>query len=281
MSSILAGVWPEIAPWLPFAAALAIGWTGRKLAALPFLAVAAILAWQSGALGLPSILIFAACLAASAQIPRLPPGARPLGHGLLILACLAFGLGLVPGADRLTIAADFRTGPASLPFSYGIGLEKPFAFFLLLFGLPDLLARTQGPYGKLMGAALAILAGLFLLALSAGTLRWEASFPGWLPIFAVGNLLLTCLPEEAFFRGYIQRRLSARLGIWPGLALSGLLFGLAHLGGGAVLAVFAGLAGLAYGLAFQFGGGLRAAVLFHFGFNMAHLLLFTYPAAIG
>ncbi len=279
MSSTMAGLWPAILPWLPLAAALSLGWAGHRAPALAFLGLAAILGWQSGVLSPLAIAISASCLAAAARLPALPPEFRRAGHAALILACLAFALGLVPGMDRLPVAADVRTGPASAAFTYSIGLSKPFAFFLLLFGLPDLLARPQGRDARWLGASVLLLAGLFAIALAAGTLRWELSFPGWLPVFLAGNLLLTCLPEEAFFRGYLQRGLAARFGIWPALAMTSVLFGMAHFGGGPALVLFAGLAGLAYGLAFQFGGGLRSAVLFHFGFNLMHLVVFTYPVA--
>ncbi|SQL02415.1 CAAX amino protease [Pseudomonas aeruginosa] len=41
--------------------------------------------------------------------------------------------------------------------------------------------------------------------------------------------------------------------------------------------LFAGLAGLIYGLAWLWSGRLWVATLFHFGLNLTHLLLFTYP----
>ncbi len=235
-----------------------------------------LVAWEPRRYGPPDL---PGCLAAASRLPAIPARFRPAGHAALILACLAFSLGLVPGLGRLTVAADVLTGPQSVPFSYSLGTGKPLAFLLLLFALPGLRDRPQDPDAKRTGAAAILLVGLFATALAAGMIRWEVSVPDWLPVFCLGNLLLTCLPEEAFFRGYVQLGLSHRLGIWPALAVSAALFGLAHIGGGPLLALFAGLAGLAYGAAFQFGGGLGCAVLFHFGFNLAHLLLFTYPAA--
>ncbi|MDF5804597.1 CPBP family intramembrane metalloprotease [Pseudomonas aeruginosa] len=66
-------------------------------------------------------------------------------------------------------------------------------------------------------------------------------------------------------------------GPWPALALASALFGLAHFAGGPLLMLFAGLAGLIYGLAWLWSGRLWVATLFHFGLNLTHLLLFTYP----
>ncbi|WP_106207103.1 CPBP family intramembrane glutamic endopeptidase [Aliiruegeria haliotis] len=274
-------VWPEILTWLPLTIALAIGWAGHRILALPFLAMTACLGWWFGFLSPISILLFSVCLGIAAWLPRLPKGFVPLKHILLILLCFIFGLEMISGVERMPIAIDVQTGPASVPFSYSIGLEKPFAFFVLLFALPELLLTPTRADKRFVAAGLLLLGGLFALAVLTQTVRWEPSIPEWLPVFIVGNLLLTCLPEEAFFRGYLQRELAARLGIWTAIVVTSALFGLAHLSGGIVLVVFATVAGLAYGLAYQLGGGLRSAVFFHFGFNIVHLTLFTYPAAAG
>ena len=45
-------------------------------------------------------------------------------------------------------------------------------------------------------------------------------------VLIVGALSATC--EEMFFRGYVQRRLVARFGPWPGILFAAFLFGLAH-----------------------------------------------------
>ncbi|MNP62935.1 CAAX amino terminal protease self- immunity [compost metagenome] len=54
------------------------------------------------------------------------------------------------------------------------------------------------------------------------------------------------------------------------------LFGLAHIGGGWQWVLLATLAGTGYGIAYH-RGGLAAAVSTHFGFNLLHFGLFTYP----
>ncbi|GAM71575.1 CAAX amino terminal protease family [Vibrio sp. JCM 19236] len=93
----------------------------------------------------------------------------------------------------------------------------------------------------------------------------------------LNNFLLTCVAEEAFFRGFLQQVLCKKYGWHLGVAIASLLFGLAHMGGGLLLVVFASLAGLGYGLIFHFSSRLWVAVLFHFLFNFTHLLFFTYP----
>jgi membrane protease YdiL (CAAX protease family) len=119
------------------------------------------------------------------------------------------------------------------------------------------------------------------LGAAAGLLAWEPKWPHVIPLWALNNLLLVCVAEEAFFRGYVQQGLTTLLGqrryaTWLGLGVAALLFGLAHFAAGPAMMAIAAVAGLGYGMAYQ-RGGLLAAILAHFALNALHLILFTYP----
>lgn len=121
------------------------------------------------------------------------------------------------------------------------------------------------------------------LALGAATFAPKWPHLGWL--WALNNLLLVCMTEEAVFRSYLQETLSrrfheSRYGDALAIGVGSILFGLAHFAGGEVLIVLSTLAGVGYGLAYRV-GGLQAAVLAHFGLNLAHFTLFTYPMLAG
>lgn len=93
------------------------------------------------------------------------------------------------------------------------------------------------------------------------------------------------MTEEAVFRGYLQETLSrrfheSRYGDALAIGVGSILFGLAHFAGGEVLIVLSTLAGVGYGPAYRV-SGLQAAVLAHFGLNLAHFTLFTYPMLAG
>jgi membrane protease YdiL (CAAX protease family) len=97
------------------------------------------------------------------------------------------------------------------------------------------------------------------------------------------NLFFVCLSEEAFFRGFIQRELSAalrgtRFGAAIAVAVSAGLFGLAHFGGGMSYVVLATAAGLGYAIVYQRTRSIEMSMLAHFALNTVHFLLFTYPA---
>ena len=124
---------------------------------------------------------------------------------------------------------------------------------------------------------------VMLLTLALGYVRFE---PRWTPLFWVWapiNLFFTCLSEEAFFRGFVQREL-ARLGAnraraaLIALLVASSLFGMAHLAGGWKYALAATLAGIGYGYAYQRTRSLEASMAVHFALNATHFLLFTYPA---
>ena len=96
------------------------------------------------------------------------------------------------------------------------------------------------------------------LGLGMGFLHFHAHWPSLLQ--ALGALVFTFLfvaiPEELFFRGWVQNLLERRLGRWPALLVTAVLFGLAHFNKRAVhfnwrYVVMAALAGIFYGRAWR------------------------------
>ncbi len=202
-------------------------------------------------------------------------------HSGVILLSLALSLHLVPGFDNWQLLNQVQLSAQSRPFSLYLNLDKPLAFFLLLLLLPDL----PGRYGlnfsatiKLLLISLLAIAGISALAVMAGFVAPEWKNPHWWWLFALNNLLFTCVVEEAFFRGYLQRLLSQKNGAIVAMVLVALLFGLAHLGGGWLYALLATGAGLFYGYLYWRSGSLLVAVAGHFMVNIVHLFVLTYPA---
>jgi membrane protease YdiL (CAAX protease family) len=101
----------------------------------------------------------------------------------------------------------------------------------------------------------------------------------------VNNLLITCVTEEAFFRGFLLAGLARgmagrRYGVAVAVVVSTVLFGLAHAPGGPLLVVFATLAGLGYAAAYLRSGRIEGAILTHFALNAVHFVAFTYPSLV-
>ena len=270
---------PDTLIWLALGLAVLLCLARQQRSGMILLGVALLTALWLERLSPVAALVSLAGLLLAWRTPRLPQPWRGVALTLVLLWAMALTLHLVPGFDNLKVLDRVQAGPASVPFTLYLNLDKPLIFFGLLLAWPALL----GPGGAMRWRPLALLmlplAALLITAWLLGALKPEVGLPHWWWLFAFNNLLFTCVAEEALFRGFIQQGVASRSKPWLGLLVASLLFGTAHLAGGPLLVLFAALAGVCYGLAFQLSGRLSVAILLHFLFNFAHLALFTYPLA--
>ncbi|WP_166264658.1 CPBP family intramembrane glutamic endopeptidase [Marinobacter caseinilyticus] len=204
-----------------------------------------------------------------------------LRYGLWLVASAALVTHSVPGYEGLLIADHVVFKEGSVATSLYLNHDKVLVAWSLLNWLP-LFGRSLASPGASSGPAtlLILVAGIgavLLLAVLPGLIEWRPGVPEWALVFAVSNLLNTCVAEELLFRGVLQRCLASRLGQLVALATASVLFGLAHWAGGWAYVALASAAGLLYGLAYLWTGRLVWAVLVHWALNMSHFLLFTYP----
>ncbi len=209
--------------------------------------------------------------------------------GLALLLSLGLGMHVFPYFHNVQVLSGVTVGQGGAPFSLQFNFDKALAGVLLL-GFSARLIKTGQQWAAMLKQTLpqaALLAGgVMAVAWWLGSVSFDPKWPASLPLWAANNLLFVCTAEEAFFRGLIQRKLTAacRPLAWGGpLALVGasLLFGLAHYAGGPAVSVLAVLAGLGYGWAYQQTGSIEASILAHFGLNLIHFIFFTYPIALG
>lgn len=270
---------PDALIWGALALAVLLCLARQQKPGLILLGITLLMALWLERLSPLALLISLAGLLLAWQTPRLPMPWRGGALALVLIWAIALTLHLIPGFDNLRVLDKVQAGPASVPFTLYLNLDKPLLFFGLLLAWPALL----GPGGVIQWRKLLLLslplATLLPLAWQLGALRPEVGLPHWWWLFALNNLLFTCVAEEALFRGFIQQAITLRSRAWVGILVASLLFGAAHLAGGPLLMLFAALAGACYGLAFQLSGRLSVAILLHFLFNFAHLALFTYPLA--
>lgn len=230
------------------------------------------------------LVVFAAlCIAGAAVQPRMPPFLQISGHVLYIGVAIALGAHLLPGFVNPAAVYAVHTTHDATPLTIFLNLDKPLVGFWVVLTLPWSTARRfWRQILSATGAALLLAIPICMtLAFALGIVNWAPKLPPYSLLWTVNNLLLVCVAEEAFFRSYIQGGLSRLLGKGTAarmgaLIVSAILFGVAHYAGGWRWMVLAGVAGVAYGWAYQ-RGGLRAAVLTHFGLNAAHFFFFTYP----
>ncbi len=181
------------------------------------------------------------------------------------------------------------------------GTILPLAFFWLPIGVMFVRGRDFAAYGLTLrdwprGLRWALLSALIVLPLYAvGHVLWQKHV-GHTPHLHLGraliavffrHLLVVALPEELFFRGYVQTLLGQRLRRpapqwlgerWPAILLTALLFALAHLAVDwqpARLAVF--FPALLFGWLRERSGSLAAPVLLH---TLANVTVFIFAGSV-
>lgn len=214
---------------------------------------------------------------------------RILTGVMAILFSLPFATHIVPGVHNFLVVLDYHFTPDSVPYTLYFNFDKPLiGLFILWFGTPLIMFRQHWKTIVTQTAIITFVSIVCLigLALLLGFTRFEPKFNNLFFIWAPVNLLLVCVAEEAFFRGYLLRYLDAFLqriwgGRWVGLIFVSILFGIAHYPGGLRYVMLATVAGLFYGYVYQKTKSIGASIICHFSVNMVHFLLFTYPALTG
>lgn len=272
-------------PWIAiFPAALTVWLFPLRWLSLGLLVIGYGVALADGQLGfMAAIPIASLILAAYAVSPRRKPYLQYIGHALFVVLATALSLHWLPGFHNPLVIGPERFTADAVPFAMYLNLDKLLVGFWLLHVLP----WTRPPHEWRVslkagfGAMLMTIAACLLTAVLLGVVRWEPKWPSASWLWLLNNLLLVTLTEEALFRGYLQGGLSRLLRRQPyadaiALCVAAVLFGLVHAAGGWQWIVLGSIAGIGYGLAYRF-GGLQAAVLAHFGLNVTHFFLFTYP----
>lgn len=219
---------------------------------------------------------------------QLPPILHTIIGLLIVAVSLALFSHQVPGYSNWMIGSERQFSSDAIPYSMSLNWDKPMVGLLILaFGLD--LTRSKNDWRYLiryltplfaLGGALVLLASFAL-----GYVRLDLKLPDVTLIWALKNLLFTCMAEEALFRGFIQKEVTAllsghRWGRIAALLLASIFFGLAHFLGGVTFVLLASLAGLFYGLVYLKTNRIEASILFHFGLNLVHFLAFSYPALL-
>lgn len=207
----------------------------------------------------------------------------------LSVACaalaLALAMHLVPGFNNPLAVASTATDAGTVSNALYLHYDKGAVGLVLLAWLCRPTSSWAGwlrvcSRCLVWGSATAL--ALLALAWSQDSLKFTAMWPSVAWTFLWANLFLTCLAEEAFFRGWLQDRW-ARMGkghpawVWAAAGMSAALFGAAHLPGGLLLAGLAGLAGLAYAGAYASCRRVEVPLLIHFMVSGAQFVGLTYP----
>ncbi|MBS0604940.1 MAG: CPBP family intramembrane metalloprotease [Verrucomicrobia bacterium] len=266
----------------------------RKTPALwaSFLLIAYILAFEANIATwislIPVLILFFCHYYLNKEIQK---SARFLLFGSAVVLSLALAFHFLPGFHNWKLAADLAISPGAYPYNLWFNFDKPFiGIFALAFGIPLISSRPQ--LLKVLKLSIPMsLAGILIMmgiSLHFDLVKWDPKIPVIFFIWLIDNLIFVCIPEEAFFRGFIQRWLFNWFGETPlagfgSIFVTSIFFTLLHLIWVANLPflclVF--VASMIYGTIYQVTKSIEASIFCHFGLNLTHLLLFTYPALQG
>jgi membrane protease YdiL (CAAX protease family) len=199
-----------------------------------------------------------------------------------------FALHRFPGFHNPVLADGVRVSAGAAPFTLHANFDTAVAGIVLM-GVFCAPIRERGAWLPMLRRTVPVLLATLVVVLGTGVafgyVRTDVKWTPLTPWFLAINLLFTCVTEEAFFRGFILGTLARgmarrRYGTALAVAVSTLLFGLAHAHGGAGLVMLATLAGLGYAAAYLRSGRIEGAILTHFALNAIHFVAFTYPALL-
>ena len=265
--------------WAPF---LAMGWWVLFILSLVLGLWSGVLAWPAL---VPIFVLGAACWALANWKPvRWAAPSKILAVGIVTVVAFGLGAHLFPGFGAHPVIDGVALGEGAAPYSKTLSFDKTIAGLLILGLLvPRLKSREEWAAMFRRGAPYA--ASTIIVVVSAALFIGYIGFdPKWTALFFPWLLFnfLTCVTEEAFFRGFLQSQLAAALARIPtgeiiALLIAAMLFGLAHFGGGGKYVVLAAIAGIGYGWVYYKTRRIEGAILTHLLLNSVHFVFFTYP----
>ena len=202
----------------------------------------------------------------------------------LFLLCLGLATHQLPGFQGLPVLTQVYLSADAVPYSLYLNFDKTLMGIFIL-GCGRCLIATKADASLMLKQtlpkALALIALLMVCAFALALVRFDPKLPDVFPLWTITNLLFTCVAEEAFFRGFIQKKLTAFLaplkgGVYLALVLTALFFGLSHYPGGQKYVLLASIAGLGYGWIYLSTKRIEASILAHFwpefsAFSLFHL----------
>jgi membrane protease YdiL (CAAX protease family) len=261
------------------------------------LGVAILLGYASKTLHGPAVIWLAALAVACwsyARSKTLPQGPMQItlrvasAIGVLALSGL-LALHALPGFTSLVVAHQVVLSPGAAPYTFDLNFDKAVVGIFILGLIYQSMLREGRTWRKAFRrAAPIILVNVSIVAFGAlllGYSTWQPHGSSLFWVWATSNLFSTCLAEEGLFRAFILGELRSVLGGYRwgaafAIAVSAVLFGLAHAAGGLSYVALATVAGMGYGLAFHRSNSVEMSMLAHLALNSIHFLLFTYPYAL-
>lgn len=212
-----------------------------------------------------------------------PPVLQRSIKASIALLALLLGFHLFPGFEKIIFLHDYTFYGRSAAFDVAYPVDKALGAVLLLgYGVAFSVSRLPA-FKAILITTLLIVGAALAFAVPVGYLGLDIKFKWLMLTWAYGNLFITCVAEESFFRGVIQHHLynllkdKSEYAAPLALFVSAATFALAHYAGGVYFIVIAFIAGLGYAAIYAKTRNLLDSILVHFLVNLTQIVLLTYP----
>ncbi|MCH9811549.1 CPBP family intramembrane metalloprotease [bacterium] len=193
---------------------------------------------------------------------------------------------MVKGFHNLLLIDGVQYGTSSIPMNMYLNFDKvSLATFLLGLYVPLINNKDKWKQTFLIVIPYAAFAIIILLfyGRAAHLFALDIKIPSTSLYFLIINLFFISIPEEAFFRGFLQQEiikgLSNKAGPFLAILSVSILFGIMHFFfiPNFYFVLGATIASLLYGTIYYFSGTIESAIATHFLVNVVHFFFFTYP----
>ena len=263
-------------------------WCNRKIWIwAPLFIISYVCAFYGGVANLRALVSIGVLLLCILSLTQEIPGFIRM-FIVLFVACLTLAMfaHIVPGFHNMEFANQWTASPDSMPMNLYMNYDKAIsALFILAFLMP-LIQTSKGWWMMLFAAvpwACLTIGIMGILGYLMQIVVFDPKLPAITFLWLVRQIFFVVIPEEALFRGFIQREITKGLNNSAAGALAvlitALLFGFLHLLMIPTLSFFlvTFAAGLLYGAIYQMTQRIEASIFVHLTFNIAHFFFFTYP----
>lgn len=208
---------------------------------------------------------------------------------VLIATLVSLGLmtHFIPGFHNWLLGSNLQISDHAFPFTFYLNFDKPFiGFFPLALTIPLISSRFHWRTIAAKTFALSAVGIMVMIVISLylKVVDIDLKFPHITFIWLIANLFLVTIPEEAFFRGFLQREIDQIIQTkWSGvfsIIVVSLFFATLHFGFVSDLNFISlsFVASLIYGTVYYLTRSIESSIFCHFLFNTIHFFCFTYPA---
>ncbi|WP_150467142.1 CPBP family intramembrane glutamic endopeptidase [Francisella sp. SYW-9] len=191
---------------------------------------------------------------------------------------------ILPGFNNICIIKDAYISLDAIPFTLYLNYNSLILTYLILIIFSSEIKFLDKPKNITstlkLGCLYGVLAIIILLPTSYifSFIKYDFKLTSYTLIFIFVNLIFTCIPEEIFWRGFIQTKIQNYINPTLAVLITSLAFASIHIiFAGIYFAILAFVASIIYGLAYIKTKRIEVSIICHYLVNIGQFIFFTYP----